>query len=136
VIQTNDLDSDLHRTIRKRGDDMASEGFTRLYQRVSSVAERLRERLPSEALDRLVSVLDGVALSLDDYLATRIVELVVHSDDLAVSCGLATPEFPAKALRLATDALVDTARQRHGDLALILALARRERDAIHALRVF
>jgi hypothetical protein len=136
VIPTDDPESDLHRSIRRRGDEMASEGATRLHEKAASTAERLRNRLALEPAGRRMSVLDGVVLSLDDYLATRVVELVVHSDDLAMSAGIATPAFSAEAYRLAAEALVDTARQRHGDLAVIRALTRRERDAVHALRVF
>lgn len=136
AIHTSELESDLHRTIRERGDEMASGGRANLRERVVSTATRLRDRLPSEPEDRQVAVLDGMVLRLDDYLATRVVELVVHSDDLALSAGAPTPEFPADAYRIATDALIDTARQRYGDVAVIRALARRERDHVHALRVF
>jgi hypothetical protein len=136
VIDTEDLSSDLHRTIRQRGDEMADEGHTALADRVSSSLHRLRERLPTQPLQRTVTVFAGTAMELDQYLATRLVELVVHCDDLALSVGIATPELPADAYRLVTEALIDTARQRHGDLAVVRALARRERDGIEALRVF
>ena len=36
----------------------------------------------------------GWALTTDDFLVTRSMELVVHSDDLAASVGLPTPDFP------------------------------------------
>jgi uncharacterized protein (TIGR03083 family) len=47
-------------------------------------------------------------LRLADYLVTRVLELVVHTDDLARSIPSATPPEPDKAaLRLTTGALVD-----------------------------
>ncbi|MFA5884848.1 MAG: hypothetical protein WDA60_13420 [Acidimicrobiia bacterium] len=42
----------------------------------------------------------------------------------------------AEAATLVIHCLVDTARRRHGDLAVVRALTRRERDVHDALRVF
>ena len=36
----------------------------------------------------------GWSLTAHDFLVTRLMEIVVHSDDLAASVGLPTPEFP------------------------------------------
>jgi hypothetical protein len=60
----------------------------------------------------------------------------VHIDDLAVSVEVDTPQLPTAALDHAIDALVSTARHRHGDLSVLRALSRRERDELNALRVF
>jgi hypothetical protein len=72
---------------------------------------------------------------LDDYLPTRLVETVVHADDLAVSTGAARVDFDPRAFDVVIDVLVGTARGRHGDLAVVRALTRRERDDVEALRV-
>ena len=37
---------------------------------------------------------------------------------------------------LAFDHLVEVARMRHGDNAVLMSLTRRERDAVKALRIF
>jgi len=74
-------------------------------------------------------------MTLDDYLPTRIVEIVVHADDLAVSVGAPPVPFPADVVDVVVDVLVRTARVTHGDLAVVRALSRRERDAADALRV-
>ena len=50
--------------------------------------------------------------------------------------GVETPQLPIDAVDLAIDALVSTARHRHGDLNVLRALTRRERDEVNALRVF
>jgi hypothetical protein len=74
-------------------------------------------------------------MMLDEYLRTRVVELVVHADDLAASIGVElVPPQPATC-RVAIDVLVDAARIRHGDMAVLRALARRERGPVEALRV-
>jgi uncharacterized protein (TIGR03083 family) len=136
VVDNSDLDSELHRTIRQRGDETAARGYAALLDLTGRSADHLRERLVREPKDRVLAVFKGVVLSLDDYLATRIVELLVHIDDLAVGLGLAVPELPSDALEIAIESLIDTARERHGDLAIVRALTRRERDDVQALRVF
>ena len=73
---------------------------------------------------------------MDDYLVTRVVEIVVHTDDLSASVSIPTPHFDASTVNLAIDCLMDVARLRHGDMAVLRALARRERDQVEALRVF
>jgi hypothetical protein len=67
---------------------------------------------------------------------TRMVELVAHTDDLAVSVGLEPPPPDPDAATLVVHCLVDVARRRHGDLAVVRALTRRERDVVDALRAF
>jgi hypothetical protein len=136
AIDSFDLDSELHRAIRRRGDEMAEEGARALVVLVDAVAQRLRVRLSLEPGDRLVGVMKGMVLSLDDYLATRVVELVVHIDDLAVSVGLPIPELPHDAYRLAMEVLLDIVRLRSGDLAIVRAMARPERVDPSVLHVF
>ncbi|MDQ3879299.1 MAG: hypothetical protein M3290_13275, partial [Actinomycetota bacterium] len=61
--------------------------------------------------------------------------LLVHTDDLAVSIGVPTPEPRPEAADAAIANLVSVARRRHGDTAVLRALTRRERDEGNALRV-
>ena len=102
--------------------------------------DQLRSTGPINCLDkRFLSVshlIGGLAITLDEYLVTRTVELVTHIDDLAASIDVPTPTLPEAALVTAVDCMVEIARLRHGDLAVVRALARRERDPLAALRVF
>jgi hypothetical protein len=132
----DDLDSELHRSIRARGDDTAAGGHQALVTEHADSIQRLVLRLPQESAGRKVRVWKDFVLTLDDYLITRILEMVVHVDDLAVSLGLETPALPQRATDLTIATLVDIARLKHGDQAVMRALARRERDPINALRVF
>jgi hypothetical protein len=77
----------------------------------------------------------GWALSLADFLITRMTELAVHLDDLAVSVGLAAPELPDAAFDPVLVLLARLAARRHGQAALLQALARVERapTAINAI---
>lgn len=68
-----------------------------------------------------------VAIPTDDFLVIRLMEVVVHADDLAVSVGLPTPTFPDAALAPVTQLLTALALRRHDQSAVIRALARAER---------
>jgi hypothetical protein len=131
----SDIDSEAQRAIRQRGLEAASGPPESFVAGWGDTVARLTRRLEQEPGDRLVQVFGGMVLELDEYLVTRLVELVVHADDLAVSLGVALPPLPVAATRRAIVTLVDVARIRHGDAAVLRALTRRERDEVEALRV-
>ena len=135
AIDVSDIDAPLHVAVRERGEEQAAAGHAALVELHEAELKHLQRRLAGEPEDRRVKVFKDLVLLLDDYLVTRIVELTVHIDDLAVSAGLPTPELPPIAMELAIGNLVEVARLRHGDLAVLRALARRERDDVEALRV-
>jgi hypothetical protein len=54
-------------------------------------------------------------------------ELAVHSDDLAVSVGLPTPPLPPGAVDTVVDLLTRLAVRRHGPTSVLRALSRAER---------
>ncbi|HYP23782.1 MAG TPA: maleylpyruvate isomerase N-terminal domain-containing protein [Actinomycetota bacterium] len=135
AVDEPDITSEIHRAIRQRGEDEAAGGFASVRDRSYELLETLRTRLEAEPPDRKVEAYKGIVLTIDEYLVTRLIELVVHVDDLSVSVGVEAPPLPPDATKLAIDALVDVARQKHGDLAVLRALTRRERDEAGALRV-
>jgi hypothetical protein len=51
----------------------------------------------------------------------------VHSDDLAASVGVATPELPSEVIDPVVEMLARLAVQRHGATAVVRALSRAER---------
>ncbi|MBW3578721.1 MAG: maleylpyruvate isomerase N-terminal domain-containing protein [Actinobacteria bacterium] len=126
-------DSELHRTIRGRA-DTGAVGPDALAHAIRDATRRLRERRSTINRQAPVGVLDGVALPLVEYLKTRLVELVVHIDDLAVSVDQ-LPALPADAYRLVACVLSQVAALREGGLDVVRSLARRERhpDAVRAL---
>ncbi|MCA1846284.1 MAG: maleylpyruvate isomerase N-terminal domain-containing protein [Actinobacteria bacterium] len=135
MTEDTDVDSDFNRAIRQRAMESAPDGAEDFAFDWAETAARVTSRLDVEPADRLVQVYGGHGLTLDDYLITRLVEVVVHLDDLAVSLDLAPPDLPAAATGLVIDTLVAVARARHGDTAVVRALTRRERDTVEALRV-
>lgn len=133
VIPAGDADEGVARGVRQRAEASAARGHAVVLEEYREALDQLTARLPHEPTGRLMSVIGGRRIALEDYLVTRMVELTVHLDDLAVSLGL--PHAATGAESRAIDALLGTARRRHGDLAVLRALARRERDPVHALRV-
>jgi hypothetical protein len=137
LAMAGDLNSEMHRGVRERGEQAGSVGPAALVDEYRARLERVALLLEEEAAMRRVTVLRGAArMTLDDYLPTRLVEMVIHADDLAVSVGADLPVFEPEALSIVIDVLVGVARVTHGDVAVIRALARRERDDASALRVF
>lgn len=132
AIDDGDLhvDSALYTAIRARGDQEGAQGQQSLVEVVARELATSRRRL-GRVPDRIagatrIRVLDGITMTLDDYLATRVVELVVHLDDLAVSVDT-DPAIPSQALSVATEVVVELARRRRGDLAVVHTMTRRER---------
>lgn len=135
VLRDMDDEGD-HRRVRSDGEAAAATGWRGLVDEHARLKEALQERLAEEPPDRRLQVFGGHLMRLDDYLETRIVELLVHTDDLAASVGLQPPEPPTAAADIAIAHLVAVARLRHGDRAALIALTRRERDELGALQIF
>ena len=64
-----------------------------------------------------------------DYLRSRLVEVLVHTDDLATSVGIDAGPPPPSAVDVALAFLLEAARRDHGDLAVLRAFTRCERVA-------
>jgi hypothetical protein len=71
-------------------------------------------------------------LATDDFLVVRLMEIVVHADDLAMSLGLSTPVFDDDALHPALALLAMLSVRRHGQDAAVRALSRAERTPVSA----
>jgi hypothetical protein len=69
----------------------------------------------------------GWSLSTDDFLITRLMEIVVHSDDLAASVELQPPTWPDAVLAPVLALLSGVAVERHGQAAVVRALSRPQR---------
>jgi hypothetical protein len=130
------LDSKANVGIRARGEEIGSEGAGPVADRAGAALAEQQARLLRTPGDHAVFMPQvGWALSLDDFLITRMMELAVHGDDLAVSVGLATPDLPDAAFDPVLVMLTRLAARRHGQAALLRALARAERapKAINAI---
>jgi hypothetical protein len=128
----------VHTAVRDMSIRAAEGGADATTATFHATLERLVKRLVVDDEDRLLDrrPLAPVAIRLADFMQTRVMELVVHADDLAVSLDAATPPLSADAAAMVIDVLVATARANHGDLAVIRALARRERASNDVFPVF
>lgn len=124
----SDLDTPFNQAIRSGGEEEAADGPGALAARAAACVGELRGILPN-APDRLVRrpTWGPWSISLDDFIASRMLELAVHCDDLAHSVGLPTPQFPAPAVETVVDLLSRIALRRHGATNVLRALSRSER---------
>jgi hypothetical protein len=67
------------------------------------------------------------ALATEDFLVCRLLEVVVHADDLAASVGVAGPGFGPDVLDPVVATLAVLAARRHGANPLLRVLSRSER---------
>lgn len=129
----SDPGSELNAGVRTRAAEAAAGGAHSVIETFDAAVTHVRHALSSEPDDRLIEVRSGLVLTLDEYLLTRILELTLHTDDLCVSVGHQAPALSGMSLSIAL--LVDVAEVRHGEVAVLRSLARRERDTVNALRV-
>ena len=133
---TTDAGSQANTAIRDRAHGEASVGSQAIVESVRAAAITLADLLPAQPGDRLVVMPDDVSLTLDDYITTRLLELVVHCDDLAQSVGLPTPALSAAAVRPVIRLLVEASVARHGWIAVLRALSRQERAPRDGISAF
>ena len=123
-----DLEGQIHTAVRAQGERGAQRGPEEAVSRLATRVEEIRSLLPGTDPNRLLDLrptLPG-AIRLQDFLRTRVLELVVHGDDLATSVGLSSAP-PEDAAGVTIEVLLATARRDHGDVQVIRALARAER---------
>lgn len=122
------LDHEVNAAVRRSGQEAAACGPAELASRTGEAVTQLRRSLPAEPADRLLPVPGGTwLLALPGFLLTRLVEIVVHADDLAVSAGIPGPPMPPEATDAVLVLLTRLAARRHGPAAVLRALCRAER---------
>lgn len=123
-----DLDAEANVAIRTGSEASAAQGVDALLASVDAALDALRPQLPAIRDERAVLLpWTGWALRLDDFLLTRMMEIAVHGDDLAVSVGVDTPALPPSVFGPVLGLLTDLAVARYGQAGLLRALTRRER---------
>lgn len=132
---TADADDEANTSIRDGGNAGAAVGPAAVLAEIAPLLDGLPDilRAPREP-DTVFVPWQGWALTTDDFLVTRAMELVVHSDDLAASVGLPTPEFPDTVAAHVVDLLGGVAMRRHGQAAVVRTLSRPQRapDSVSA----
>jgi hypothetical protein len=96
---------------------------------VLAAREVLPELLAAQPADRAVLIpWAGWALRRDDFLTGRMLEIVVHGEDVAASVGFESPALPASVLEPVLALLTGLAVRRHGQGTVVSALTRSERS--------
>jgi len=123
-----DLEGETNVAIREGSDEQARDGQGALQERVEAAVDRfpgLMETVPADT--PILVPWQGWALTAHDLLTTRLMEMLVHSDDLAASVGVETPEFPGEVVDRVLGLLTRVAVRRHGQIAVVRALSRPQR---------
>ncbi len=127
-------DGDANVGIRESGEEEAASGPDDLAERVGRDLAALPEALEPALAgrrdpDTVLIPWQGWSLSTADFVLTRTMEALVHSDDLAASIGVETPRFPEAAADAVLALLAAVAAERHGQAAVLRALSRPQRAA-------
>ena len=124
-----DLDAPVNAGIRDSGEKRAEAGAAEVLRLTREARAYLAKEFESLAPDEVIAMpwIEGRAMILADVLATRVLELLIHADDLAVSVDVETPLAPEPAYARVIGLLAPLAVRRHGPLAVLRALSRAER---------
>jgi hypothetical protein len=121
-----DVDGETNRTIREAADMQASEGPEAAAMSLSRARAELTAILTSAPPTTYVPW-QGWSLATDDFLVTRLMEIVVHADDLAASIDVPAPSLGTTVLDPVFRLLTALALRRHGQDALVRTLTRPQR---------
>jgi hypothetical protein len=126
ILEDHDpVASPLHSSIRERAQQLADRGHGALVATARTTLDRLHGRIDGSTSDRVIAVRGGLSMTLDQYLRTRIVELVVHLDDISASVPEAdVPDLPTAAYVEAAGVLGSVAALRAGGIETVRSLAR------------
>lgn len=124
-----DLQAPVNARIRDTGEKRAEAGAAEVLRLTREAREFLAKQFESLSADEVVAVpwIEGRAMTLGDVLATRVLELLIHGDDLAVSVGVETPLAVDSAYARVIGLLAPIAVHRHGPIPVLRALSRSER---------
>lgn len=122
------LDGPFNLRIQRGEEKAAADGPGAMIDRARQALAEVEARLPDAPGHPIhLPVWGDWSITLDNFVTSRLMELVVHSDDLAVSVDLPTPQFPQEAADTVVVLLARLAAQRHGIVPVLRALSRAER---------
>lgn len=122
------VDSPIHDQIKDVSAAESAIGHEATMHKCRQLAADLETRLAAEPADRLVAALGGRLLTLDDFCRTRLIEVLLHLDDLAVSTGQTRPATDPEGAAIIIEICMNIARDRNGDWGVLYALTRAERS--------
>jgi hypothetical protein len=120
-----DVHDEFNVRVRDGGEKLAADGPGALVQRVEQAIVQLDDLGAAPERPVRMPSWGPWAVSLDDLVLTRLIEVTVHVDDLAISVGLPTPDLPG--IDTVVPTLARIALRRHGPVAVLRGLSRAER---------
>lgn len=137
-VEGVDDDDPFAASLRSAAESFAQTGAPLVAAACTAARDELVGLLVAASAARAVPVIrvTGGQVPLSEYLRTRILEVVVHGDDVVSSVpGLHVPDPPPAAMGVSLEVCLELARARVGDLASLRAFTRTERALPDALRV-
>ncbi|HVA06759.1 MAG TPA: maleylpyruvate isomerase N-terminal domain-containing protein [Acidimicrobiales bacterium] len=131
-------DDPLFVLLREGAEKAARRGHPRLVSTCTAARAELAHRLPLTPANRILPVarVPGAGTTASDYVRTRVLEVVVHGDDLVASAAIGgVPDPPAAAMEVCLGLCLELARAHAGDVGVLRAFTRAERSEPGALRV-
>ncbi|HEY1828861.1 MAG TPA: maleylpyruvate isomerase N-terminal domain-containing protein [Acidimicrobiales bacterium] len=137
-VEDPEVEDELFARVRQAAEKLAQGGPAGVLAAAAESLAHLRAILPTASLDRAMTLLrvpDG-RMTLRDTLRTRILEVVVHGDDLVASVpGWAALGPPDRAVDICLGVCLELAKARLGGMGALRAFTRAERAEPDALRV-
>ena len=133
-----DADDPKHDGVRIIAASQSAKGQEHLVAQLHSCIDRIEPLLVQRDDDSIVSFRWGVGvpMTMREFLRSRIVELAVHLDDLAVSVGIDDLTLSPSTVILACEVGVAIDVERYGATQVLRALFRRQRGSLDSLRTF
>ena len=126
----------VHEAVEAVAGSQGEQGQSAVVEAAAACRSRLTDRLQREPNDRVISIAFGdfgVPMALEDFVAARVLELVVHLDDLTSSIAGLQAAAPPDALVLTSQLGIGIAIRRHGPEAVMRSVFRRGRYGVEAL---
>jgi hypothetical protein len=121
-----DLDEESNRFVVTKSEGQAAEGPAVAVSLQAGAAAEMPAVLAAAPTQVYLPWQDAL-MATDDFLVTRLMEMVVHADDLAVSVGVPSPDFGDAGLTPVLGLLTALAVVRHGQDAVVRTLTRPQR---------
>ena len=115
----------IHEGIRQRGAALAAQGPDGLAATIDAQMPGIEAQLRARPGDSKLEVTGGNVMTVDEYLVSRVVEQVVHLDDLARSVAHDPWPLPAGSYTTVARVAVDVALLRHEPHLVVRGLYRR-----------
>ena len=115
------IDAPIHERIKQVSASEAAAGPAELAVRSRRSRRRCVSASPRKGRTGSWPPWAAACCSLDDFCRTRLIEVLLHLDDLAASLGVPCPETSVEGRTIVIELLLGIARAQHGDWEVLRA---------------